>query len=496
MATELLSERYAEQISGVLACYDRIVISGNLQPLCYAKGMTKYLYNQQIRIFDYTELFAEPLRELIRTNAETLAKANNIEIEFVNQSVRKEEQIQTILAKRGDGAGLVHILSAMESCVAYKPWHDKVSGKTYVQSVTGKCLHYYFYFIDAELGLCYLRVPTWSPFRLQFYCNGHNWLAQQLQPAGISYRMVDNAFVEIGDFAKANQLAQCFNCEQLQAKLDEFAHRYCPAVSQLQLQYNWTLLQVAGLQAFYPHLVERLIQAVKPADIATFLGRKLHGNYQDEMGNRFNHRWLGTRIKHQMGPVTLKLYDKFNLILRMETTVNQVNFFDQRRQVQHRNGSTSTKWAPMKKTIHSLPPLCDCLHAVNQRYLKFISDIDLPLLGVKKLHQLTITQLDHNHRYAGFNLLSEEHSSLLSLLLSGEFFINGFTNKLLRTKLANKSSAQISHLLKRLRVHGLLKKVNRSFKYYLTDFGRQAATLALSLRQTIIIPTLAQHPTP
>ena len=41
----------------------------------------------------------------------------------------------------------------------------------------GKCLHYYFYFIDAEFGLCYLRVPTWAPFRLQFYCNGHNWLA-------------------------------------------------------------------------------------------------------------------------------------------------------------------------------------------------------------------------------------------------------------------------------------------------------------------------------
>jgi hypothetical protein len=39
---------------------------------------------------------------------------------------------------------------------------------------TGKCLHYYFYFIDAELGLIYLRVPTWCPFRLQFYCNGHS----------------------------------------------------------------------------------------------------------------------------------------------------------------------------------------------------------------------------------------------------------------------------------------------------------------------------------
>ena len=37
------------------------------------------------------------------------------------------------------------------------------------------------------LGLCYLRVPTWCPFRLQFYCNGHGWLARKLAAAGIAF---------------------------------------------------------------------------------------------------------------------------------------------------------------------------------------------------------------------------------------------------------------------------------------------------------------------
>ncbi|MCF2941933.1 MarR family transcriptional regulator, partial [Paenibacillus alkaliterrae] len=64
---------------------------------------------------------------------------------------------------------------------------------------TSKCLHYYFYFIDPDFGLCYLRVPTWCPFRLQFYMNGHNWLASRLTKQGIEYRMRDNAFLHIGD---------------------------------------------------------------------------------------------------------------------------------------------------------------------------------------------------------------------------------------------------------------------------------------------------------
>ena len=61
---------------------------------------------------------------------------------------------------------------------------------------SGKCLHYYFYFIDEEVGLCYLRVPTWCPFRLQFYCNGHAWLESKLIANGIGYAMADNAFTD------------------------------------------------------------------------------------------------------------------------------------------------------------------------------------------------------------------------------------------------------------------------------------------------------------
>ena len=57
-----------------------------------------------------------------------------------------------------------------------------------------KCLHYYFYFIDADLGLCYLRVPTWSPFRLQFYFNGHNALAAHLKQADVDFEMATMLF--------------------------------------------------------------------------------------------------------------------------------------------------------------------------------------------------------------------------------------------------------------------------------------------------------------
>ena len=239
MTTILLSEKYEAELHGVLNCYDRLIISGYLRPLSYEKGMTSFLYQHQIRIFDYSN-FTQPLRDIIRANAKAIAQENGLKIEFIRKSkrFRKEKRIRKILKNRGHHPGLVHIFSAMEQCQAYYPWYDDQTGKSYVRSKSGRCLHYYFYFIDEELGLCYLRVPTWCPFRLQFYCNGHNWLASQLQQAGIEFEVHDNAFLEIADFEQANLLAANLDIQCLHTKLDHLAHRYCLIPTVLGLEYT------------------------------------------------------------------------------------------------------------------------------------------------------------------------------------------------------------------------------------------------------------------
>ena len=153
-----LVDRYADRISGVLSCYDRMVITGTLPSVCYAEGMTKFLNAHHVRIFDYAK-FAEPLRDRVREQAVSLAAG--VSIQFIAKShIRKEAVVAKVLEQRGEHPGLVHVISAMEACDTYKPWHNKQTHKTYVRPDSGKCLHYYFYFMDAELGLVYLRVPT------------------------------------------------------------------------------------------------------------------------------------------------------------------------------------------------------------------------------------------------------------------------------------------------------------------------------------------------
>lgn len=502
MSTELLTNRFCDQIAGILSCYDRLIVRGTIPDFCYAQAMTTYMYAHRIRIFDYTQ-FAQPLREGLREHAEQLAADNGIAIEFIRRSsLRKSEKIAALIQERGAHPGLVAILSAMEPCSTYKPWHDKATGKTYLRPDDGKCLHYYFYFIDEQLGLCHVRVPTWCPFRLQFYCNGHSWLAAELTRRKIRYRLAENAFSWIANFTVAQKIADGLRVKALHRKLDTFVRRYCPAIADLGVTYHWSIDQAeystdiifrrqADLQAIYEPLTRTAIHTVKPENVATFLSRKLNGNYQDELGNRFDTRIEGTRIRHTMGPVSVKMYDKHGFILRIETTVNDVSFFKHYRKVEHRDGTTETKWTSMKKGIYSLPALREVLCAANRRYLEFISAIDTPTAGVDALRKISASLRKGEHTYPGFNLFAGDDQALMEALVRGEYCIRGLSNKALRKRFPSKTSAQISRMLKRLRIHGLIRKVGRTYHYYLTQLGRIVATAGLKIKELVLIPQLA-----
>jgi hypothetical protein len=497
---ELFTERHADKISGELSCLDRVVITGTIPGICHAEAMSAYFRFKSIRIFDYAR-WAEPLRDQIRQNAHKLAEEAGLSIEHLRHSnVRKESLVREILKTRGGHAGLVCIFSAMEACPSYKPWHDKPSGRTFFKPDTGKCLHYYFYFIDKDMGLCYLRVPTYAPFRLQFYFNGHGLLEAALRRRQIEARMLENGFIHVADWLVAQRLAEQLKPQLLHRKLDRFARQFCPPIDLFESGYHWSLMQVEyatdiifrrqqELAPIYEALVRTAIHAVKAEDVATFLGRKLYGQYRDELGNDFKTRIQGTRIKHYMGKAAIKMYDKHGLILRIETTVNDVSLFKHHRRVEHRDGSWEMKTAALKKSIYSLPVLIELMRASNRRYLEFISTLDDPSCALKDLEKIAIAVREGDRSLRGFNLFAGADLDVFQTLVRGEFNISGFQNKHLAQRL-QKAGRQVSPLLKRLRAHGLIKKIGHCYKYYLTALGRRLAATALRLREMTIIPSL------
>ncbi|MBK6974840.1 MAG: winged helix-turn-helix transcriptional regulator [Sterolibacteriaceae bacterium] len=464
--------------------------------------MTSLLYSRGIRIFDYPR-FAEPLRECIRQRAQEVTQAAGERIEHVNKShIRTEDLVARVLAARGDTPGLVHVISAMESCPSYKPWLDKSNGHVFLRPDQGKCLHYYFYFIDEQFGLCYLRVPTWAPFGLQFYFNGHSALARSLQREGIEFVKEDNAFLRVADLDRAQALADSFNLERLHRRLSRYAHWLCPVADVFaQKKWHWSIRQAEYstdlmfrsrdiLVPLYDALSRQAVLAADAPRVAAFLGKKITPALAQEIGSRLSTRIEGRCIKHTMGAGGVKVHDKFSRVPLVETTVNDVSIFKHHRRVEHKGAAATRELAPLKKSIYSLVDLREILLGCNQRYLAFLSSLDDPNAGERDLQRLGQPRVGTEPSVKGLNFFNATDYTLLRTLQRGERNIHGWRRADLLARL-DISPWAMSRQLKRLRMLGLIKKVTHTYRYYLTRLGRAAIAAACSLTRFNIVPAMA-----
>ena len=94
--------------------------------------------------------------------------------------------------------------------------------------------------------------------------------------------------------------------------------------------------------------------------------------------------------------------------------------------------------------------------------------------------------------YKGFNFFDAADLSIFESILRGENTISGMRNKDLRRHLPDMSPGLVSRHLKRLRTHGLIKRIGHTYKYYITKLGRRVVSSGLKIQQLVLLPQLAQ----
>lgn len=142
--------------------------------------------------------------------------------------------------------------------------------------------------------------------------------------------------------------------------------------------------------------------------------------------------------------------------------------------------------ASVKKSIYSLFVLSNIFKGVVRRYLEYVSEFDDPSDGIKKLDKVTKDVREKDRKYKGFNFFSAEDQKVFEVIARGEFNIRGMQNKNLRNLLPDKSTASISRIIKRLRTHGLIRKVKNSYKYYLTSLGKSVIVAGLKVKNMLL----------
>jgi hypothetical protein len=492
--------KFASLIVCTLHCFDRVIFKGHLA-MASPRELERFVdYVLKVRRSHFIKVLAPSYSDRLVEHAQRFAKNAGRTYVYRTGSFRKDHWAEQLIREQRIESGLVGVLCTQETCNSFQlvpgDQRPRFVAKPRAQRVL------YYYFLDPQLGLMHVRLQTWAPFTLQVYVNGHDWLAQQMLRLGLGFVQKHNAFTQLDDPVKAQRQADRF------ARLDwtKILGRYGRLVNPLldkelacykvrwvvdQAEFATDLLFTSpgALTGLYQKLLQFATLTFTPKDILGVLGRKWDRRFDGDVQTEVKtDRLLGTRIKHRMTKNWLKMYDKFGLILRVETVINRPKEFAVYRTRHHRDGSTSQGWFPMNKDVGSLLHYQEQAMACNRRYLDALAVVDDPAPAYQELRQLTEPKVVANRSMAGFNPARREDVRLFTAVLDGDHIARGFRYRDVRAALFgadgnNKArhSAAVGRLLKRLHVRHLLAKIPRTRRWRVTDRGRHLLGLAVEL---------------
>ena len=504
-------EQYADNIKGSFSFFDRMIINGYLTPLMNEHSRAGALYRLGVLCKDFKPYFTSVTESIIKQVEGSAAELNRPVLYLPSAKECKEGIAKRILAESPLGSGLVCVLKTLESCKTAKVYGSD-DGKLVVKSSFTKCLHYYLYYLDNIYGFMFVKIQTWFPFNIQVYINGRELMKAVFEKNNISYQCYDNSFTDISDVAKAQRLADKFDSKKLCRHLDVFAKSINPFLGTVQdtfgQGYHWCVNQCEFatdvmfkerrfLEDLYPSLVGHAFYDLTCTDVFTFMGRKPDPRFQGEAVSDYKARPVGCRVKFKLKSNSVKMYDKCS-VLRIETTINDPREFKIYATVHHHNGTDSKEWKPMGKSISNLYRYAEVAKACNQRFLDSMVDIVPVKSALDEIGKVCSSKKVDGKTVTGFNVWSPEVVLIMETISDGRYLINGFRNKDIRGAIfpnindKGKLSAKTSRLLKKLRLHGLIKKVPRSRRYHVTSKGRRIMGALIELRHKEYPPLAAK----
>ena len=182
------------------------------------------------------------------------------------------------------------------------------------------------------------------------------------------------------------------------------------------------------------------------------------------------------------------MYD-ISSVLRVETTINDPREFKIFGTVCHRDGTETKQWKPMGKSIANLYRYAEISKASNQRFLDAMVDIVPVRSTLEEIGKICSGKKVNGKSVPGFNVWSPDVVLIMETVCDGRYLISGFRNKDIRQVILPgikdpvRQSAKTSRILKKLRQHGLIKKVQRSRRYHVTSKGRRIMGALIEFRR-------------
>lgn len=497
--------KFAPLVTGVLSGFDRLVFRGRLRSLSYVNGVVGYLLKRQVPFINFGKFVQQQSDHLIQASLAEARREQRPIVYLPSSRTSKEDTARQIAQRDGVQQGLICVLKCVEPCFSYELHRDRETQKARIEARQRKCTFLYHYWMDEQLGLLSARVQTWLPYPVQVCLNGREWLARQMDQAGLAYEREGNCFPHLAD----PQAAQHLMDQQLKtdwpALLDGIARRLNPAQEAMVgrgCDYYWTTYQSEWasdvmfdspqlLQGVYPKLVQGAITRFGAEQVMRFVRDvKWQGSYQGRLVSDTRRRAEGVRVKHWAGQNSLKMYDKAGGLLRVEATINDPSDFKTYRPKEGlKEGQRD--WLPMRRGVADLARRAEVSHAATGRYLDALATLQVERTVGEVVEPVCQAVRWKGRRVRALRPWSPEDQALLAAIGRGEGMVNGWRNRDLLGALypgehepaaRRRLAGRVTRQLRMLRAHGLLRKVPKTQRYLLSEKGREITTALLGAK--------------
>ena len=494
-----------EHVSFRCTSVDRIGVRGYIEGLQYEGGVVKFLLNRGG--FIPSPALVNRNRERLVAELEALEKGTGVPVVRFKAGESKEDiaRPHQDAASAAARPGLVLVGKAQERTsvwrgyvddthVGHRPNHPHITWSRQ----SGVPDHWYFYFADPEWGPAFLKICTYAPYPLWACANGHEWAKCQLAKAGIGYEALDNGLRSVEDPAAAKRICASLGAADLRALLARMmavvpdplcaddrtaGFEWSFSIAQLEVSDTAVFDQPRRARAWFEAAIGDHLDLGRPERVSLLVDRKVVNRGRFKTPGRFATevitRDTAPQLQIHYKSSKAKAYLKEGRALRVETTVNNASDFALHKTLSNEN------WNALREVGVD----------TNARFLAALGEGRPGLPDPATLEAIVLPSVHEGQRAPGLRFGDPRTMALLGSIAAFAHVIGGLTNKSLRAQMAahwrtQYSSAQATYDLRRLRLKGLIVRIEGSNTYRVTAYGLRVSAFFTHLATRLVVPTL------
>lgn len=480
-----------------LRCLDRIYLNGYLPTVQVGGQVVRFLASRGQPI--PSPAAVAKIGEAFRASVRAFGEANQIPVVKFAKGDRKVEVMRPHVAVQAatgrSGVAAIGVAQEFQRVFTASTTPATGGGAPHFSwyKADRRVTCYYFYLWDADFGMAFIKICAYFPYPVKIWVNGHEWAKRQATKAGIGFTELSNGFATTDDPDRLQAICDRLGsgtikvfCERWWARLPlpltaaDRANGYWWDISMRQVEVSRTIVFDAPRQgrAFFEALVADNLDIGRPDHIELIFGRRDRSRRPGVFATRVITHGVDVTVNAFYKHSRVKQYLKDGRALRIETVINNPNDLGCLRRLEH------------------LEELSVKGRDINDRLVDHERVGQGCVLASPAFERVAQPSLVDGQRAPALRFGDPRVMALVGALLIATNLVGGFTNATLRAQVATLlgspySQAQASYDLRRLRLKGLVVRLEHSNTYVLTSDGQRVAAFYTKVHDRLLRPLLA-----